>query len=973
MKQLDLYKAIDVFFQQGTEQATSDVAKSFFENFDAKKYFFNQVPIDWIDWLNKNNFFEELNLKSDSKQYSYMMPELDFLGRVVESKKYLDRVTDIFLTIDGQKNFNPEVIDRTIRIARDLPAEQIQRLAPNIISQNWVYLMRNFSVSSYDYEPILKNLEKMQDNKNLIGLTKILLTVNEKFNSPEDTDFYAFESPFYVQHLDLAEVLEPVSRLRGPEATEALKMLLDILKQIIGKKEPYEDSIFQANDNLLFLDLDLFDVELKTGFSRLDDGRRVLGLITGLIQHIKTLPDETISRFYNEYIETLPDTRITWRLRLFVMSQFPKLLKEKLQTLFWRLFDILKEDKKPYYEVISGTEYKKALIASFNHLDAEYKDKYIEAIFEYLGKPLNDKEKESRRKRDALEILKAIHQSGYAIEKYEQRSIDIFGHSYADERIREITPTIGKVHGGSIHDHSPVTFEEDEYKDIQNIIRDLKGKFTPKQMEETYKNDNPFNPRSLEGVGVALKDNIQKRIDEYLVHAPDFFNEEEIHSHYTYSFLGAIDTYLKNKNGLKNDSWEPLLNLFKKVKNSNPQVIEKDSYLGSWISVKKEIADILKDLSQKSISDETYEKYRTEILNTIEFLINDIDSTKKYEDSGTSDLFHIAINSARGGAFEALISFIYRDGSDVLKGDVKKVYSNLIQTNTSLSIWFMIGHYLASFYYRDQKWFAEQLSIIFNTEDKERFFAIWEGYVSTSLYEELFNELSDCYAFVIKSKSSSIPKRDRFVEPVEGTGTHLALGFAHFDAMDQGEWLFNRLWSEGEIALQKSFISFLGQGIISRTEVMDELLEKRPEILKELKDLWDWVLKENFDPAVYEGFGFWISTDKKYLEDDFLARNMAKTLEKSKGKLEWSYGLTNYLMELAQADAESTLKILNHYILEGILDGDGHDWYEMRENRIDMFKILYEHLPKETENLINRMLVHPKGGHRFWELRKVVD
>ena len=63
------------------------------------------------------------------------------------------------------------------------------------------------------------------------------------------------------------------------------------------------------------------------------------------------------------------------------------------------------------------------------------------------------------------------------------------------------------------------------------------------------------------------------------------------------------------------------------------------------------------------------------------------------------------------------------------------------------------------------------------------------------------------------------------------------------------------------------------------------------------------------DGEVFFGFGFWMDKEQNVFGDSkWLADHMEKTLEKSKGEINWDYGLIKSLPDLADQVPEETLE-----------------------------------------------------------------
>jgi hypothetical protein len=345
----------------------------------------------------------------------------------------------------------------------------------------------------------------------------------------------------------------------------------------------------------------------------------------------------------------------------------------------------------------------------------------------------------------------------------------------------------------------------------------------------------------------------------------------------------------------------------------------------------------------------------------------------------------LAINSVRGRAFQAFVFFVYQDGKQFkndenikIKDDVKSIYEDVLNKESTRSIMFLFGYYLPIFYYRDTLWFKKLLSKIFPQEQNKKhlYTAAWEGYLINNLYKDIFfdEKFEELYERGIELKKEDFPKYQKhFKDPDEALATHLALAFVHFSEFDFKHRLFEKFWNSKKTEAHKSFISFIGRHVFSRESAFEWIKENKIDVDK-LKKFWDWALK-NCNPEVLTGFGFWLSPEKNYLDAKWLAPRVYRTLEKTKGILDWDYGLTQSISELVDVDHQSSMYIAELYLLEGwVRNPDVKKRPLFLEDKwIEALRKLYK-IPdtkNRVEKLINDLI--SEGGRQFWDLEKILD
>jgi hypothetical protein len=483
---------------------------------------------------------------------------------------------------------------------------------------------------------------------------------------------------------------------------------------------------------------------------------------------------------------------------------------------------------------------------------------------------------------------------------------------------------------------------------------------------------NFSHPRAPEDVARALTTDVKERIREYLVMAENFLNSE-IHIHYTYAFLRGVESYLSEGKTLEKKDWVGLFKLFNKLKDTDPFESQGgDRWMAKWNWLEKEMADILR-LFLSNAYKNIFPDFRTDTLALIKHLLKSEDPTPEQEKNEGLGLFTVAINSVRGRAFQCFAAFVFLEGK-TLNPEALKLYKEIIEQATP-SVRFLIGHYLATFYFRSKDEVKALFGAIFPMDKKQvqNFLAAWGGYLANSVYKDLADELKSYYQYFleIEPMQHQVKKGEDSID--EKMAEHLALLFFHFEDFKFNENekhpLLETFFRGQKIEMQKHFISFLGRRFITNANQLRG--RKKAEHLKKLENLWEVLLGEGLSPEVYSAFGFWINTENDVLEKDWLVNKVMQTLQKSKGAIDWDYGLLKNLGDFTEVDAEKTIIILEEYLLNGILgEGGRRRYFRIDEQKLEIFKKLYKKNPSRTKELINKLL--EKGGRDFWGLMDIV-
>lgn len=979
-------------------------------NPDSRQYFYAKADERWLSWLWENGFLDVIKQKAeDPTRYGYRTPEVNYLVKVAE--KVPAKVVDIMLQVPiSRENFNPEVVDRFMRICSTLPAIELKRMVNKIRKDGWVPLMGAFNDWGFEYEKMIKTLTEAKDFDSVLILAEAVLSVRIKKEAEQEKRGFLSDSPFYFKELSYTKVFEYLLKVDEENTERALALATNIMKQVVlfGEKEG-KDEVFKVYDSFFLLDVDFFDLKLseRDRLSHRDDVKNLAAVITELTRRTIGSYDTDPWRaqeLYKKHFEPLPDSRSMWRLKLFVFALYPEYFKDELKDAFFRLFSV----ERYYNEIISGTEYMKTLRAGFSVLSDADKREYIKRVMEYFIK--KDREKENEKENWHLgygsRILSAL--SDYLTDEEKQTATDA-GFTIRPDYEPEPSIKMGGF-AGSIRPRGPTTQEEFGNLLVTDITNKLRAEWTPEKLAKENKNEDFHNPLNAEGVGEMLRVDIAKRLQDYINNANFFFERDVLDQHYTYSFLRGIQEVIRgNKTDVSGVNWDNLVPLLVAIKESGkakPFDNEKrerdafDAWLSGWTGVHSAMTDVLQELLNEERGNVKFDftKYRDDLFAIISYLLAYPDPIPVDEEPKTatmtttspgtqeqmvSDPYSMAINTVRGRAFQTFALLMYQDGKKFPKEekikisqDVKKLYEAALKSENTRALMFMFGHYLPSFYFRDKEWIQGLFSKIFpaEREKKNLYTAAWEGYVSANLYDEIFfnPDIQKLYERGLALTDADFPKQKHFKDPDEGVAVHLALAFIHFSKFGFDHELFKKFWGTSNVENHKDFISFIGRHTISR-ESATEWIKHNNVNIEKLKKFWDWAL-ENCNADALTGFGFWINVERSPLDTKWLAQHARQTLEKTKGYVEWEYGLMRSLVTFAKEAPEDTVAILRAHILEEVAKHEPvRTWLHMDTEVYDAFRELYKNAKtrEAVRSLINDLLPYRNG--MFWGLKSILE
>ncbi len=392
---------------------------------DSKLYFFSRIDEGWLSWIWTNGFLVDLKKPAENPdKYSYDIPELEYLSRMAE--KDPAKVAEIISSIPvTSATFNHEVISRFTWIIQSMPVDQIKNLVGKIRDERWVYLMRKFGRSAYEFDKMVKKLFDAGEFAALLVVAQIMLEVRNKEDFDARRAGYSIENPFYLDHISEIYLFEKISNVDSANTEKALKIVTEIFGSIVKLHSKSSEAIFEYETSFSLYDADIFKIDFNRGVvSPREDVENLVVTIKQLVEKTigKSCGEETKAKSLLEIINAIPENRLVWRLKLFALAQCPVVFKEEIKNAIFRVFQ--PEVGERYFEITGGAEYEQVLVRCFNILEEADQRAYVEKVFEYFGDTtLEDKEKEKWRNREGGKILCFIHNSLTPEEKIEAKKV----------------------------------------------------------------------------------------------------------------------------------------------------------------------------------------------------------------------------------------------------------------------------------------------------------------------------------------------------------------------------------------------------------------------------------------------------------------------------------------------------------------------------------------------------------------------
>jgi len=980
----EIAKSFDNKMKKGSLSKKKDLPDLIFlmnlKQFNFKDFFYGLIDEKWIDWLFENGFFEVLKQKAeDTSSYRYKTPELNYLAKVTE--KVPEKVTKVILSTPiSEDNFNPEVIDRFIFITSQLKASETKKIVKKMYKERWLYLMRNFSLFSVNFENIIKKIFEIRDYQSVIILAKCLFEVNDNYKGNNLEDLRT--KPFYFNNFKGTEFFEYLLKIEDQEAIYELVEFF--IKEVIGKlidKKNKDSNYIYDRDKIPTFQINIFETSLRR--SNYFYPYSIMENIFHIIATLSTkLEFQQVKKLFN-LIKEMNITFNTYRIKLYLLSLYKKEFKREIKE---EIFAIFKS--KDFWSSIGIPEYQFFIKMNFDILSNEEKNLFIEKIID-----LYKKEKEIETKKEILDIHKISLQQVLSVLK------NYFSENQYQKFIKNLNikifdnykpkPLIGPVTYGRVADIPLVDQKTLDGLTIPQIVEKLKTEWSPLALEDFNKKQDDFFKRyTPDGLFLEIKINIEKRFQEYIDNAYLFFDKEKLHPHYTYKFLHLIESILKEeKINFLQVNFDNLFQLFENIKNEGfLQEVKQEIgfYTGwviSWRGVYTALSDLLRQLLTKGSNGKLkidFKKYRQKILEIIKFLLQSKCPTVE-EDKESKRPFDLAINTTRGRSFELFVYFIIADG-EKLASDVKEIYQDFIEKEKTMGIYWLFGRHLAYFHYRDRAFVKKIVKEkILKNKNKDLYFAFWEGVLSTNLYEEIFYEFQDDYGNLIKKSPDEYTKRDYLVNLDEGIGIHLCLAFVYYDLFNNKSNLFKDFWNKEIKNAHFHFINTVGVHIFEKKENIDFIKDRGIDIKKlkeKIKNFCEFLINKHQDRKDLKAFSSWINLEVHFFEKGYYLNLIEEVLKITGGDLDMDYQLEENLDKIVDLDKKKTFNIVKLFYLNKAKEASKGKYVHIDEKVVEIFKILYENkeTKEDTEKLINDLIEEAgEFGYLFWKLEEILN
>ena len=940
-------------------------------NLGARRYFYTKADEGWLDWLWQHGFLDVIKEKTEG-DYEYTPPELTYLVRMAEKRP--DRVVDIMLDASLSTDpLNPQHVHHFLQISESLPADQLARVVDKIRREHWVQLMAAYDIlADSAYKKMFQTLAAAEEYKSVIVLAEAVLAVRPREEIEHGPHDRFPDNPFYFDELSHTAVFDCLAQVDTADVQQALALTTKTMAAVIALwgAEGEGETVFAVFDRFPLLEVDFFALELGQGRvspnGHVQELAAVIKVLAARLIGQSGAEAEDIRKIYQEQIATLPDSRVMWRLRLYIWSLCPHVFQAELKEAFLRLFEV-----EHAFEVVQA-EYLHALRAGFSELADADKEAFVKRTIETFSQ-------QSIGSQILSMILPYLNEA--LKEQAEEAGIQL-------DPTYEPQPSIVDGEGGWGVARGPLTQEEFAQLPIADIAKNLCNAWSPAQLRVQNTSDDFLHPLNAEGVGNLLKVDMRARLQKYVAHAAHFFDRERLDPHYTYAYLRGVQEALQHqKPAVDWDHVIALCSAIKEAGETDPFEQETrepdwfDTWLANWDAVHSAMSDLLQALLTEKDGQVLVDvgTHWDQLFHLLGYLLAYPDSSP-FDQSPHMDLFTRAINTRRGRAFQAFVLFVQQDSKRFkaeervhIDAAAKDLYAKVLEHTNRRTGMFLFGYHLPKFYIHDRDWVRRLLPQIFPLAQKENYTAAWEGYLTnTRIYREMFfdHDIQKLYQRGLALTDADYPpQQEHFREPDEGIAEHLALAFMYDQEFGLDHPLFEAFWQANTPKRHAHFVGFLGRAFVSATDAHRRI---EPQSKERLQELWDWLLAQHENPTLFREFGLWIELEKEIFAPAWLAERVRKTLEKTNGVLDWEHGLRKSIVRLAQAAPQDTLEIARLYLFEGAVRGSKR-WRPLHWDEWDeALKILYATIKTRsgTSSLIHRLI--REGERSFRHLREIV-
>ena len=878
-KYLGIYKFIDNLLTNASpsKNEVKILLNNVPNNPQAFRHFFKVLDNDaWLTPLKEEGFFKN--------PPEIIWPGYDYLRRMASSKP--DLVAEILSDIPSSPRgtFSDDLAEIVLAIPPDIATKLISNIKAWVGEATHAFFPRNFG-------ELISHLANGEQVTTALDLARELLDVVPDRDVSEegeiDVDGVKFEvraepkgrfDDYYYGKILKKNMPALVSKAGLP----AMVLLCDLLEKSLqikrlGKEESQDYSYIWR--------------------PAIEEDKRIGGVKNLLVSAVRDAAEQLI----RENLADLKD--IIGELNKYKWNVFKRLRLHLLRLFYQEDQELLAEHLTDYYlfdEPDVHHEYFLLAQEFFSHLKADDQSRILSWITEgpsylaewresreqQIGKPVSVEEVERYRKSwwryKLTPIAEALPQEWRKL--YEDLMSEL-GPPKHPQFLAMETSWVGPTSPKSLDDLHSMAVEE--------IIEFIETWNPPLE---------PMTP-SPEGLGRILSEAISEKPEEFAANAAAF---KGLDPTYVRSLFSALTKAVDQG---RQFPWQPVLDLAHWVVNQpieTPGRKNKREYLSidpdfGW--TRKAIVNLL-SAGFKSDGASIPFELRPEAWKVLRPLTNDPDPTPDDEAESTNGPSILAINTTRGEALHAVLSYALwvrqRRKEIIGRGfgempEVQEVLESHLDPNfdPSLAIRSVYGRWFPWLKLLDHAWVEEKLPLIFPLQETYQDFrnAAWESYIIfCPPYDDVFEVLQGEYRKAIDQIGGPSLEKGRLADPDEHLAEHL-MAFYWRGKLDLGdpEGMLTEFFARVPDMLCAHALNFLGRSLYDEKEKIPD------EVRDRLKRLWECriTLAGKEEAAA---FGWWFAAKK--FDDSWALAQLKKAIEIA-GKTDPDHLVTERLAELA--------------------------------------------------------------------------
>lgn len=352
------------------------------------------------------------------------------------------------------------------------------------------------------------------------------------------------------------------------------------------------------------------------------------------------------------------------------------------------------------------------------------------------------------------------------------------------------------------------------------------------------------------------------------------------------------------------EEWEPAIRLVEWVAQQHGE--EKRLQLG-WSEARRMAVDLAEDATL--FTDSLDPELIARAWAVVSLLLEDVDPSPERVASNEQDPATLAINSVRGQALHAAITFAQRIASLRDEATAALEQRSLISSEPSVAVRSVLAHRLYDLFRIDAALASTVANALFpDPENVDE-----AGLCAFSEFIRWNPSSGPGYALAKKGYEGAV----RAVDSLEDTivsrlGSHLIFLAAHgvIDFREDGG-LLERFVNTSSSVARKHALESLGRGL-RRTDSLD------PSATVRVRELWSWwrrTATATADSSDLAAMGWWFTSD--VFDDAWVLEQLGETLVATNGAIDWDHEVAKKLASLAGTHGPAVIGPLELFVMGG--------------------------------------------------------